>query len=291
MAMDSLNSLKNISHRLGLGFLVLVGVIFASFLDIYAAKPPAASKGKPAAWLGISFEDAPPASIPAAYAHPSPEGAVRIQQVFKGTSADQAALKEGDYILTINKAPLIGRKTLLDSIRAKGVGDIVELRIGREGKSFFQKMALSPKPEDMRSITQMLVGSPALDLDGKYYSQDLGPLAGLKGKVVLLDFWATWCGPCRSILPSLDMLQKKYQDKGVQIIGISSENLEELKNFQASGKHVYSLFNDVGQISTRKYQAYAYPTLVMIDRKGIIQRIEVGAHAPEQMEKWIQELM
>lgn len=250
-----------------------------------------AAKAKPAAWLGISFADAPLASIPAAYAHPSPEGAVCIQQVFKGTSADQAALKEGDYILSINKTPLAGRKTLLDTIHSKGVGDIVELRIGRDGKVLNQKMALSPRPEDMRSITQMLVGSPAMELDGTFYAGDVGPLAKNLGKVVVLDFWATWCGPCRSTIPGLDALHKKYHDKGVEIIGISSENIEELKAFQTAGHQGYSLFNDISQITTRKYQAYAFPTLVLIDKKGIIQRIEVGAHPPEVMEQWIRELM
>ncbi len=251
-----------------------------------SSKPP-----KTKAWLGIAFEDAPPAKIPAAYQHPSPEGAVRIQQVFKGTSADQAALKEDDFILSINGATLAGRKTLLDTILSKGVGDVVELRIGRDGKILTQKMALSPKPEDMRSITKMLVGSAAPELDGKYYSADVGSLKNNIGKIVLLDFWATWCGPCRSTLPGLDMLYQKYHDKGVQIIGISSESLEDLQAFQNSSRHAYSLFNDISQITTRHYQAFAYPTLVLIDRKGIIQRIEVGAHPAEQVEQWIKELM
>jgi thiol-disulfide isomerase/thioredoxin len=263
----------------------------SSSLANETVKSKPVSKSKPAAWLGISFEDAPLASIPSVYAHPSQAGAVKIQQVFKGTSADQAALQAGDYILSINKAPLVGRKTLLDTIHSKGVGDIVELRIGRGGKAMNQKMALSPKPEDMRSITQMLVGSPAMELDGKYYSGDVGTLAKNKGKVVILDFWATWCGPCRATIPALNALYTKYHGKGLEIIGISSESLKELQDFQAGGQQAYSLFNDVSQITTRKYQAFAYPTLVLLDRKGNISRIEVGAHPAEQMEKWILELL
>ena len=261
-------------------------------------KPPMASgkatasrEAPPAAWLGISFADVPLPEVPKEYAHSSPEGAVRILQVFKSTSADQAGLKEGDYLLAINGIPLAGRKTLLDTIRSKGVGDLVELRIGRNGKAFLQKMALSPKPEDMRSLTRMLVGSPAPELEGKYYSGDLGPVSKNQGKVLVLDFWATWCGPCRATIPALDALHKQYKAQGVEVIGISSESLQDLKAFQGTGGQSYSLFNDVGQITTRKYQAFAYPTLVLIDRKGVVQRVEVGAHPAADMEKWIRELL
>ncbi|MDB5051667.1 MAG: Redoxin domain protein [Fibrobacteres bacterium] len=253
-----------------------------------AAQPPAS---KPAAWLGVSIADVPPAGLPAAYAPVTQEGAVRIQQIFKGTSADQAGLKEGDVILAINGTPLEGRKTLLDTIHSKTVGEVVELRLGRDGKVSTQKMALSPRPEDMRAITQMLVGSPAPVLDGKYYSGDAGSLAKNKGKVVLLDFWATWCGPCRMTIPALDAVYRKYHDKGLEVIGVSSESMEDLKSFQAPGKMSYPLFNDVGQLTTRQYQAYAYPTLVMIDRQGIIQRIEVGAHPQAAIEKWVLEYL
>ena len=257
------------------------------------AKPSAdrPASAKPAAWLGISFQDVSAADVPAAFAHPSPEGAVRILQVFRGTSADQAGLKEDDYVLSINGLPLAGRKTLLDTIRSKGVGDVVELRIGRDGKAFTQKMALSPKPEDMKSITRMLIGGEAPELEGKYYAGDIGPLAKNRGKVLLLDFWATWCGPCRATIPALDQLARKYKDKGLEVIGISSENLEDLNAYKAANKQSYSLFNDVSQLTTRRYQAYAFPTLVLVDRKGVIQRIEVGAHGAADMEKWILELL
>jgi thiol-disulfide isomerase/thioredoxin len=251
----------------------------------------AAAKPKPAAWLGVSIADVSAAELPPAYAPVTPGGAVRILQTFHGTSAEQAGLLPDDVILAINGTPLQGRKTLLDTIHSKTVGDVVALRVGRNGKPFEQKMALSPKPEDMRAITRMLVGSPAPALEGKYYSGDAGPLSRNKGKVVLLDFWATWCGPCRMTTPELEAVYKKYRSKGLDVIGVSSESLEDLKAFQASSKTGYPQFNDVSQLTTRQYQAFAYPTLVVIDRKGVIQRIEVGAHSRADIEKWVLEYL
>ena len=245
----------------------------------------------PKAWLGIAFEDAAPGTVPKAYLPITPDGPVRVVQVFKGASASQAGLTPGDYILGINGILLHGRKTLLDTVQSKGVGVVVELKLGREGKVFAQKLALSPKPEDMRSMTRMLVGSPAPELRGSYYHAHAGTLAKLRGKVVVLDFWATWCGPCRMTLPSLQALYGKYRDKGLVVIGVSSEDSGTLNAFRSQSGQDYPLFQDPGQLTQREYAAFAFPTLVLVDRRGMVQRVEVGAHQAADMERWILELL
>lgn len=258
------------------------------------AAAPASNKAKPVAtkaWLGIAFQDVAAEAVPPPLQAKAPGGVVRVVQVFKGTSADQAGLQVDDYILAINGQELNGRKTLLDSIHAHGVGDVVTLILGRSDKRQIQKMALSPKPEDMTSLTKSLLGSVAPDLEGAYYQGDAGLLAKNKGKVILLDFWATWCGPCRRTLPELDAVYQAYQDKGVVVIGVSSETRPELEAFQKSSPVSYPLFQDVAQLTTRKYQAFAYPTLVLIDKQGTVQRVEVGAHGRQDIERWVKELL
>jgi thiol-disulfide isomerase/thioredoxin len=267
----------------GFGVRLLLAFALLPFLAIAAPLPKA--------WLGIAFEDVAPEKAPVEYGTPTPEGPVQVVQVFKGASADQAGIQVGDYLLAINATPLRGRKTLLDSVQSKGVGDVVELKIGRGGKILSQKLALSPRPEDMRSLTRTLIGSPAPELRGTYYHGDAGSLSQLRGKVVLLDFWATWCGPCRMTLPTLQALQSKYKEKGLVLIGVSSEDLGTLKAFREQAGQDYALMQDPGRLTTRDYAAFAYPTLVFVDRQGLVQRVETGVHGAPDLERWIRELL
>jgi thiol-disulfide isomerase/thioredoxin len=170
-----------------------VVLFFSLLLLVLPAWTQSAKKVSPKAWIGISFLDVPTVKMPPEYKHLSPDGAVQIQQVFKGASGYQAGLQSGDFILAIDRVSLNGRQTLLETVGKKSVGDILELKIGRAGKTFLQKMALSPKPEDVQSITKLLEGSQAPELEGAFYSNQNGGIKENHGKVILLDFWATWC--------------------------------------------------------------------------------------------------
>ncbi len=268
------------SWRLGL----LAGLGLALAVRLPAAELPKA-------WLGVAFEDVPPAQVPRALDPVTAEGPVRVVRVFKGSSADQAGLQSGDLLLGINGQLLHGRKTLLDSVQSKGIGDVVTLRLGRAGKILTQKLALSPRPQDLSALTQSLVGSAAPPLRGRYYHLPAGTMAQLRGKVVLIDFWATWCGPCRMTLPALQDLYRRYRDRGLVVIGVSSEDSATLASFQKESGQDYPLLEDPGALTTRDYAAFAYPTAVFVDRKGVVQRVEVGAHDEADLDRWVRELL
>ena len=208
-------------------FSLTVFLCFAALFSQQSSKPT-----PPKAWIGIAFLDVPTSAIPSVYSHKTVNGAVQIQKVIPGASGEQAGLKSEDYVLAINGVPLNGRTTLLKTVNSKSIGDVIELKIGRNGKSFLQKMALSPRPADMRAIAKTLIGSQAPELDGTFYANDCGLLKENRDKVIILDFWATWCNPCRITLPSLEALYKKYRSKGLLIIGVSSESRSTLKPFQ-----------------------------------------------------------
>jgi cytochrome c biogenesis protein CcmG/thiol:disulfide interchange protein DsbE len=102
-------------------------------------------------------------------------------------------------------------------------------------------------------------------------------LSKLKGKVVLLDFWATWCAPCREAIPHLINLQKTYREKGVQVIGMNVDkgDLETVRRFVKSMDIPYPITVTPEEVS-RRYGVTAVPTTILIDKKGRIRQKLLG---------------
>lgn len=101
--------------------------------------------------------------------------------------------------------------------------------------------------------------------------------AGLKGKVVLLDFWGTWCPPCRASVPMLAQLRKKYTEKPVLIVGISSdENEAAWKHFIAANHMDWPEYIDLSGEVRELFEVHSYPTYFVVDRDGIIRFRQSG---------------
>ena len=90
-----------------------------------------------------------------------------------------------------------------------------------------------------------------------------------KGKFVLIDFWATWCGPCRAYIPSLNDIQKKYADKMV-IIGVSDEAAEKVEAFSNPKINYFEAIDTQGTVKDQ-LQVKGIPHAILIDPKGIVR--------------------
>ena len=126
------------------------------------------------------------------------------------------------------------------------------------------------------------------DADGR-----LVRLSDYRGKVVLLDFWATWCGPCRIEIPWFMELQRKNKDRGFEVLGVAmdDEGWEAVKPFLQELSVNYRIV--MGNDATA--QAYggvdALPTTFLIDREGKIAAIHVGLASKRDFEDGVQELL
>ncbi len=109
-------------------------------------------------------------------------------------------------------------------------------------------------------------------LDGKEVT-----LSELKGKVILLDFWATWCGPCRESIPHLIQLYKNYQKDGLVVIGMNVEKgeMDTVRRFVKSLDIPYPITLSPDEVQ-RDYRVSGLPTTILIDKQGRIREKMVG---------------
>jgi thiol-disulfide isomerase/thioredoxin len=102
-------------------------------------------------------------------------------------------------------------------------------------------------------------------------------LSKLKGKVILLDFWATWCGPCRESIPHLVHLYKTYQKNGLEVIGMNLDrgDIETVRRFAKSMNIPYPIVSTPEEVS-RNFGITGLPTAVFIDKEGKVREKIVG---------------
>ena len=126
-------------------------------------------------------------------------------------------------------------------------------------------------PEAVVNIGQSAPSFKLPDLDGREIS-----LEEYKGKIVLLDFWATWCSPCRMTMPVVEKLSREYPDEMVVLAVNLRESKEDIEKYafeQAISSQI--LLDEEGKVSSN-YGAYAIPMQFLIDRSGIVRHIQTG---------------
>jgi len=118
-------------------------------------------------------------------------------------------------------------------------------------------------------------------------------LSELKGKVVLLDFWATWCAPCREAIPHLIDLHRTFGQNGLEVIGMSVDKgeSETVRRFAKSMDIPYAIIITPDEVQ-REYGVVSLPTTILIDREGKIRQKYVGftSEISKQLAATIEEL-
>lgn len=111
-------------------------------------------------------------------------------------------------------------------------------------------------------------------------------LADWRGRTVLLNLWATWCGPCRYEIPELETLHKRYASRGFEVIGVSVDEVgaEAVKSFVEEQKMTYPVVLDPEGKLANVLQTSMLPTSVLVDRNGKIVWKKVGAIEPQDLE-------
>ncbi|MCX6133443.1 MAG: TlpA disulfide reductase family protein [Ignavibacteriales bacterium] len=149
------------------------------------------------------------------------------------------------------------------------------------------------KSEMKKDLAKSRVNKPAVDFALKNLEGKVVKLSDLRGKVVVVDFWATWCGPCKASFPYLQQVYNKYKDNPKIVIlalntweNVSGKEREDLvKKFMADNKYTFPVLYDEGFVE--KYGVEGIPTKFVIDKKGMIQFKTIGFTGEKMVDEMI----
>jgi thiol-disulfide isomerase/thioredoxin len=93
---------------------------------------------------------------------------------------------------------------------------------------------------------------------------------------VVVDFWASWCGPCRMLAPRLSALKEKFGAQGLTVVGITTDEAEKAAVFAEKHQMRYGIVVDKDGDTSRAYGVSALPTMLLVDKKGVIRDVFIG---------------
>jgi cytochrome c biogenesis protein CcmG/thiol:disulfide interchange protein DsbE len=133
------------------------------------------------------------------------------------------------------------------------------------------------------------LSAPRLDQPGQALA-----LQSFKGRVVYVDFWASWCVPCRLSMPALDTLYRKHAPRGFAVVGFNKDvSPADAQRFLARVPVTFALAQDGDDAAARAFDVKAMPSGYLIDRRGVIRRVHRGftAETAASLEREIEELL
>jgi thiol-disulfide isomerase/thioredoxin len=251
--------------------LATVGSLGAPAVAVLFPADASAQLAEVRPWLGVAMD-----------ADESGQG-VRVGHVVRGSPAEKSGLREGDRILRVAADRVLRGQDVVRAVATYPVGAAVDIGYVRAGKEQSARVTLAAMPSQDEIVRMDLVGAFAPtwkdveSVSGAFPSS----IATLRGHVILLDFWATWCGPCRVVIPKLGALQARYGAQGLNVLGVSTEDAQDVALFAQRMDVKYAVAIDKHAQTTRSYGVVSLPTLVVIDKRGIVRDVAVGYDSSE----------
>ncbi|MEC7987918.1 MAG: redoxin domain-containing protein [Myxococcota bacterium] len=240
-------------------------------------------------FLGVTLEmSTPEMAMEKGYDRPL----IVIRMVGPESAAAAAGIQADDVIAGADEHTFETIQDFVSYIQGKGAGETVVLKRVSGSSVEDVTVMLAARPGEAGLVRSMFIKREAPSFSYRTYRDDRSAsLSDHKGKVVLIDFWATWCGPCLMSIPKLNQLHDKYAEKGLVILGVTDEPKDTIRSIARRYNIAYPLGIDREREAFASYFVSSLPTAFLIDREGRVQEIFVGAGHSRRLESKIEALL
>ena len=228
---------------------------------------PARERG----WLGVELSK-----------RAASEPGVLVRDVVRGSPAASAGLVTGDVILSVDGQNVALPEDVSRLVAVRGAGQRLRLGLVHAAVTRLLAIELERFPDNDEILRRQYVGLQAPEFDALETAHgSLEPrLAALHGKVVVLEFWASWCGPCHLLSPVLQSWHERFTSQGVVVAGVAAETMPVVTRSVDQMGIGYPVFADPSGATTKAYRAMALPTVFIVDKAGRVRDVMVGYSSP-----------
>ncbi|HTM45955.1 MAG TPA: redoxin domain-containing protein [Polyangiaceae bacterium] len=235
-------------------------------------------------WLGVDLK-----------AVPADQAGVQIAAVYAQSPAQRAALLVNDVVLQVQGVPVNSPADLYGQLRSRSAGEHLAFVVRRASEQRLFEVVLAVKPNAEGLLRLRYLNQPAPEITSGHVALGSAPasLTAQRGRVVVLEFWASWCEACHVLLPVLNDWYDRLSAQGVTVIGVTTDPLTQAAQSAQQLGMKYNVIADADAQITRDYHALLLPTVFVIDKQGRVRDVVVGFQRArmEQLGQFVQRLI